>query len=230
MASGITKLRTDLKRHGIVQVAEDIALRSINRIIFLKVFRCMMLDVANPEFLVPAKSYRGMLLNSVQLSPYTNVPEYELSQAFVDQACAKGDQCYGLFKGDELAAYQWYSTKATDSGWRGLIVNFNDQNVYMYKAFTHPGHRGKRLYPIGVTTMFAAYLARGYKKMLCLVETKNSASLKSCYRMGFTDCGTLYAAVLSDHFLFHADSASQTYGFRLTRPDEDHCPKLSSRI
>jgi hypothetical protein len=219
MPFNLRKVSVDLKHHGIFPVAEDIALRGINHVIFLKVFHCMKLDTVKSEFLTPPEGYRGMLLNSEQLSPYAKLSEYELPQAFVDEACAKGDQCYGLFEGDILAAYQWYTTKATDSGWRGIIVNFNDHYVYMYKAFTHPDHRGRRLYPISVTAMLAASLLRGYKGLLCLVESNNFASLKSCYRMGFTDCGRLYAASVSDRFLFHGDSASREFGFRLTRND-----------
>lgn len=219
MTYGIRRVGTNLRQHGILQVAEDVGLRGINRVMLLKVLHCMKLDAVNPEFLTPPTGYRGMVLDYAQLSRYSKAPEYELSQAFVQQASAKGDQCYGFVDGDVLGAYQWYSTKPTDSGWHGLVVNFSDQYVYMYKAFTHPDHRGKRLYPIGVTTMLATYFARGYKGILSLVESNNFPSLRSCYRMGYTDCGKLYAAVLFDHFLLHADSACQAYGFRLTRTD-----------
>src|SRR5271166_3590360 len=217
MASDMHTLRTNLRLHGIVHVAEDVALRSINRVIFLKVFQCMKLHVPNLTFLAAPEDYRGAVLTSAQLSHHAKLPEYELTTTFVNQACAKGDQCYGMFRGETLAAYQWYSSKPTDSGWHNLIVSFSDQYIYMYKAFTHPDYRGKRLYPISVTTMLADHLAQGYKGVLCLVEVTNHASLKSCYRMGFTDCGKLYAAMLSDHAFLHADSACQTYGLRLTK-------------
>lgn len=219
MPLDLHKVRVDLKHHGILPVAEDIALRGINHVVFLKVFHCMKFDAVKPEFLAAPEGYRGMLLNSGQLTHYASLAEYELPRAFVDEACAKGDQCYGLFAGDVLAAYQWYTIKPTNSGWRGIIVSFDNQYVYMYKAFTHPNHRGNRLYPVGVTTMLAASLARGYKGLLCLVEATNFASLKACYRMGFTDCGRLYAALISDRFMFHGDPASRQFSFRLTRSD-----------
>jgi len=45
-----------------------------------------------------------------------------------------------------------------------------------------------------------AYLARGYKGMLCYVESNNFTSLKSCYRTGYTDFGNLYVARLFNRY------------------------------
>ncbi len=215
------RLEADLKQYGLLRIAEDIALRGLNRVMLLKILCCLKLDTVRPEFISPPTGYRGTILTDSQLSQFSKLPEYDLPQTFVDQASAKGDQCYALFRGETLGAYQWYSTEATDYGRHGMKVKFSNDYVYMYKAFTHPAHRGKRLYPIGVTAMLAAYSSRRYRGMVCLVDINNFASLSSCYRMGFTDCGRIYAAALFNRCFSISDLSARDYGFRLTVPDEN---------
>ena len=184
----------------------------------------MKLDTVNPDFLAVPENYWGMFFNYELLKGFTEQPEYKLPERFLDEAIAKGDQCYGFTTNDGvLAAYQWYSTKPTwvftptkRGRWNGLLANFGEQYVYMYKGFTHPIHRGKGLYPVGVTSALASYLTRGYKGILSIVESNNFASLKSCYRMGYRDFSKIYVAALFDRYLVYSDPDCGAYDFRLT--------------
>ena len=215
MAYGIRRIATGLKQYGPVQVAEDIALRGVNRIIFFKVLHCMKVDNVAPRYLTPPDAYSGAFLDYEQLIKVAGQPEWELSHAFLDQALAKADQCYGFRRNGVLAAYQWYSTEPTDTGWRNLAVNFSNDYVYMYKGFTHPDHRGNRLYPIGVTTALAHYLSLGYKGILSFVESNNFASLRACYQMGYRDFGKMYVIDVLDRCRIFADASCEQYDFRL---------------
>lgn len=219
MTHPLERIHNDLKDYGLLPTFKDVFLRSVNRVMFMKVLRCLKVEAVQPELLDPPKGYRGVVLGYPELRKYFDASEYELPRSFVEQACEKGDRCYGLFRGDTLGAYQWYSTRTTDTGWHALAVGFADQYVYMYKAFTHPDHRGRRLYPVGVTTMLVDYLECGYKGIVAVTETNNFAALNSCHRMGFRDCGTVFAAILLNHYFLHADAESQACGFRLTRTD-----------
>jgi hypothetical protein len=97
-----------------------------------------------------------------------------------------------------------------------MVASFDNNYVYMYKGFTHPAHRGHRLYPSGVTTALAHYLDKGYRGFLSIVERNNYASLKACYRMGYRDVGKILIAGLFDRCLLRADPGCQAYGLRLT--------------
>jgi hypothetical protein len=224
---GLSAIATRVKQRGVLKFAEDLALRAANRVMFLKILHCMKLDTVNPEYLSTPENYRGMFVAPEQLEDFIQLPEYEFTRGFVEQAFAKGDQCYAFITRDGvLAAYQWYSTTPTwyftpskRSGWNSVVVSFPDQYVYMYKAFTHPAHRGKRLYPIGVTTALAGYLAKGYKGILSVVESNNFASLRACYRMGYRDFGRIRVAVLLGWCLLHADPSCRAYGLQLTKKD-----------
>ncbi len=210
-------MRGDVARYGVMQVSKDMFLRAVNRLMFLKVYRCLKLEQLSAEAPSPAPGYRGEFLDRGFLRKYATLPEYEIAEDFLEQAFIKGDRCYGWLKGDLLCGYQWYSNGPTDTGWHGLMVNFDARYTYMYKAFTHPAHRGKRLFPAGVEAMFKESCSLGYNGIVTLVETNNPASLHSCRLLGFVECGTLYAAAIANHCFCHADSAARKAGFLLTR-------------
>lgn len=217
---GLSQIAADLKEYGPYQVAEGITLRSVNRVMFLKVLHCLKVDVVSPEFLTPLANYEGTFLGYEQLHKLTKRPEWELSEQFLDRAFAKGDRCYGFTRNGELAAYQWYATTPTDTDWRGMVANFNNEYVYMYKGFTHPAHRGHRLYPTGVTMVLAQYLEKGYHGFLSMVESNNFKSLKSCRRMGYRDVGKILIAALFDRCLLKADPSCDSYGLRLSKKEQ----------
>jgi hypothetical protein len=205
----------DLKQYGMTKTVADVALRLANRVMFLKVLKCVTIETPNPEFLNCDGNYRGMFLEPELLRKFSAFPEYELPRSFLDRALAKGDECYGFLDGDVLAAYGWYSRKPTETDWRGLMIHFDDEHIYMYKGFTHPNHRGKRLHAVGMSRALEAYLAAHYKGIVSYVEWNNFASLKSCYRMGYTDFGTIYAAAIGGHWMLHCDVGCRRGGFRL---------------
>lgn len=205
----------NIKQFGAFNAIEDLALRALNRGVFFKILKGIKIVAVHPDFLKFDEKYRGLFLNEGMLREFAERPEYDMSQKFLCQALAKGDECYGFLNGDELAAYGWYSNKPTEINPPDLVLHFNNQFIYMYKGFTHVNYRGQRLHAIGMTKALEAYLARGYKGIVSHVEWNNFGSLKSCYRMGYTDFGNIYAARLFDHYLLHSDAGCRPYGFRL---------------
>jgi len=213
----LTEFKRNIKQFGAVKALEDVALRALNRGVFFKILKGVKIDAVHPDFLKCDEKYRGLFLTEGMLAEFAERPEYELSRGFLDQALAKGDECYGFLDGNVLAAYGWYSKKPTEIDPPDLVLHFNDQFIYMYKGFTHVNYRGQRLHAIGMTQALKAYLARGFKGIVSYVEWNNFGSLKSCYRMGYQDYGNIYAARLFDHYFLHSNAGCQPYGFRLER-------------
>ncbi|MDB4995287.1 MAG: Acetyltransferase family, partial [Myxococcaceae bacterium] len=120
----------------------------------------------------------------------------------IRKSLADGDCCYGILDGDTLASYGWYSkrpTMMTDD----LRFHFDPDYVYMFKGFTLPAYRGKRLHAIGMARALAAYAELGSKGILSYVESNNFASLRSCRRMGYDDIGTIVISKLGGrHYSF----------------------------
>jgi hypothetical protein len=211
----LSDFKRNIKQVGAFKTFEDVALRALNRGVFFKILKGIRIDAVHPELLSYDQKYHGLFLTESMLAEFAKRPEYELTKRFLGQALAKGDECYGFFNGDVLAAYGWYSNKPTEIDPPELVLHFSDQFIYMYKGFTHVNYRGQRLHAIGMTKALEAYLARGYKGMLSFVEWNNFGSLRSCYRAGYTDFGILFVARLFNHYLLHSDAGCQPYEFRL---------------
>ncbi len=213
----LATVKSSIKNFGLPKALADIGLRAANRAVLLKVLKGIVIETVDGRFLEPDQRYNGLFLDEPMLREFANDPRNELSHAFLDEALAKGDQCYGFLAGNELAAYGWYSNKPTPLDFKGLGLHFDDQYIYMYKGFTAPDHRGQRLHAIGMTRALQAYLERGYRGIVSYVEWNNFASLKSCYRMGYRDLGNIVIAGVRGHYVLHHDNGCDEYGFRVVR-------------
>lgn len=159
------------------------------------IFVCMYVEGPDPAFLELDPRYQAGFLASDRLRHYAAQGGCDLSEAFVARALAAKDECFAIRAADVLAAYGWYSSTANHFS-DELTLRVDPGWVYMYRGFTHPAHRGRRLHAIGMTRALAAYRARGFKGLVTCVERSNRASLRSCARMGYRVFGCIYAAQL----------------------------------
>ena len=204
------------------------------------ILKCVYIDAVDGAFLAPPAGYWARFLAPAELWRYAAQPAYDLPEPFVRRALAAHDECLAIGEAGQLAAYGWYSTTAnhfTDE----LTLRFSQEWVYMYRGFTHPAHRGRRLHAIGMTMALAAYQARGFKGLVSCVEACNAASLKSVYRMGYrtfgTICGVRLGALvrvprsksrLLDHQIVLCTPGCRRFGFRLERTGPAPAPAPAS--
>lgn len=218
----LESVKSSVKSVGLPKTLADVGLRVANRAVLLKVLKGIRIETVDTRFLEPEQTYVGGFLDEATLRKFANDPRWELSHAFLDEALAKGDECYGFLAGNDLAAYGWYSNKPTTLDFKGLRLQFNDNYIYMYKGFTAPDHRGQRLHAIGMTRALEAYLHRGYRGIVSYVEWNNFASLKSCYRMGYRDLGNVLIAGVRGHYILRHDAGCEAYAFRVERTSNGH--------
>jgi hypothetical protein len=215
---------SDVKRNianvGVAKTLADVALRAANHVAVVKIVKAIDIDTVDRAFLDCDGKYHGSFLTEETLRKFSVDPKNELPSAFLDDALAKGDECYGFVAGDELAAYGWYSTKPTDYDLPGIRLHFGERDVYMYKGFTAHAHRGQRLHAVGMTRALEAYRRRGYTRLVSMVEWNNFASLKSCYRMGYRDFGNIAIAGAGGRYLLHHDSGCRARRFGLRKTDD----------
>lgn len=117
----------------------------------LKILRGVYVLHPDASFLECPASYSAGFLAASELREHARRPETEISNRFLDEALARGDQCYAIRDGDVLAAYGWYSFGRTPVGISDLVLRFSEDYVYMYKGFTDARYRGQRLHAIGMT-------------------------------------------------------------------------------
>jgi hypothetical protein len=185
-----TLIRKDLAYFGVRKTVYDIFLRSVNRVVFIKVFNAILLERVDPEYSAIEPPLEWRLLNTSQLEEFANNPEYDITEEFLASAIEKGDECFGVFVGGVLGSYSWCSSQSTENS-DGLTVSFNSEYAYVYKGFTHLQYRGQHLHAIGMTLALREYLSRGYKGLVAYVESNNFSSLKSFYHLGHRDIGCI---------------------------------------
>ena len=213
----LATVKSNVRYFGVLRTFADVGLRAANRAMLLKVLKGIVIEQVDHSFLEPDPKYAGSFLSEARLREFAREPGTQLSDAFLDEALAKGDGCYGFLAGNVLAAYGWYSNKPTALDFDGLRLQFDDRYIYMYKGFTAPEHRGQRLHAIGMTRALQSYLERGYRGIVSYVEWNNFASLKSCYRMGYRDVGNILIAGARGRYVLRHDAACNEYSFRIVR-------------
>jgi hypothetical protein len=176
---------------GIAHTLHDLALRAANRALVIKILKGMTVERVQAEFLVCPEPYRPMFLDETMLREFGRDPANDIPKGFLEEALSKGDECYGILAGDSLAAYGWYSRGPTRIDPPELVLHPGKRYIYMYKGFTHPGHRGRRLHAIGMTMALQHYLAQGFRGLVSYVESNNFSSLNSVHRMGYEIFGTV---------------------------------------
>jgi hypothetical protein len=210
----LTDFKRELRQFGLLKTLADVGVRGLNRAFHARLLKALQIEHANPEFPECSRRYHGCFLPPAQLMELAR-SEYELSPAFVDEACAKGDECYGFLDGGVLASYGWYSRRPTRIDVPTLMLHFDPAYVYMYKGFTHPRYRGQRLYGAGMTCALRAYRGRGYRGLVSYVECNNFSSLKSCYRMGYSGFGHIFLMSLRGRYIIRCDEGCRQRRFEL---------------
>jgi len=209
------RVRDSIARVGPARTLHDLALRAANRVVLIKLLKCMAIERVNDAFATCPEPYRGMFLSAPMLRKFGRDPRNEMPEAFLDEALAKGDECFALLSGDRLAAYGWYSSGPTRIDPPDLVLHPGGRHIYMYKGFTHVDHRGRRLHAIGMTMALQSYLTRGFKGLVSYVESNNFASLKSVVRMGYEIFGTIAVLQAFGVHCTHASAGCRARGLRV---------------
>jgi hypothetical protein len=215
MGATALRIRTSVATVGLSHTLHDLTLRAANRVMLIKVLRCMAIERVNPAFATCPEPYRAMFLDKPMLREFSRDPANDMPEGFLDEALAKDDECFGILAGDTLASYGWYSRGPTRIDPPGLVFHPGDRYVYMYKGFTHLGHRGRRLHAVGMTMALQDYLTRGFKGLVSYVESNNFNSLHSVARMGYEIFGTIDVLRPFGIYLTHASAGCRARGVRV---------------
>lgn len=213
MLKKLDTLRVKVRRHGAAATAYEAVVKALGSVADFKILRGVSVDRPDAAFL--ECPYQPMLLDEAALRRFAQDPANEMSLEFIDEATARGDQCYAICDGDRLAAYGWYAFGATPIGIPGMLLHYSPGYVYMYKGFTHTDYRGQRLHAIGMTRALQHYLSKDYEGIVSYVESINFDSLKSCFRMGYSVFGTVYVVNVFGRYVSFSTPGCRQYAFRV---------------
>src|SRR5207245_9147412 len=96
------RLRNNARDFGVVKALYDAAYRSLNYLVGYMNLTALEVTCA-AAVPAPAAEYRGRFLNKDSLLPFTKDPEYQMTEQFLDDAFATGNECYAITAGDILA-------------------------------------------------------------------------------------------------------------------------------
>ncbi len=213
-AARLARIRKNAADFGWPAALQAVAQGAVNRFTLLRVLQCVQVSEIDPDYLAIDSRFQHGFLDPATLQRFSSDPRYDLPAQFIDEALAKGDQCYGIIDGDRLASFGWYSAMPTKIS-NDLRFCFDQRYVYMYKGFTDPSYRGQRLHARGMTAALGRFRDRGAKGLVSYVDTTNFDSLRSCYRMGYSDVGKIYCLRAADHYWIHADAGCRRVGVAL---------------
>lgn len=208
------ELRRNAAAFGWGSAVGALTLGAIKRVFGVRVLRAMCVTAVAPTFATAAADVSADFLDRETLRRMAADARYDLTPDFLDEALAKGDECYGVVDGTKPAAYGWYAhtpTKLSDD----LRLYFDPKYVYMYKGLTLEGYRGRRLHAIGMTAALAAYRARGYRGLVTYVDADNLNSLKSSHRMGYVDFGRVILMKLGKRHVILRTPGCAALGLRV---------------
>jgi len=207
-----------IKSFGVGRTLADVSMRALNRVVMLRIMRGIVIERgAAPGQPVDDPRYQFGRIDEDTLLTHARKGGYELSESFLRDAFARGDECYGFLNDGEIAAYTWYTSLPTPIELPGLTLLFKDRYVNIYKGFTHPAHRGHRLHSVGMAQALPIHVARGRQGQISYVELTHFAQRHSAMKAGFHYFGTLVITRLFGRYFLWASPGCAPYGFHFVQ-------------
>jgi len=212
----VGRFQDTAKRHGVGAALHDVECLVLNKLSHFEILKGMVAepdDITDPA-LFEAPGYQGRFVAPFELEPLARERQDDLDPDFLAQATRRGDRCYAMFEGDRLAAYGWYAQQPTAID-EHFELHFDPAWTYMFKGYTVPAHRGKRLHAVGMCRALRALAAEGRRGLVSYVASNNFASLKSTARMGYRQFGDVYLVRAAGRSFTWATPGCRPYGFRV---------------
>src|SRR6266571_5284891 len=168
------------RSYGMGATLHDIECRMVNKIVHFEILKGMTVrvqDVKDPG-LFEAQGFDARFVGEDELARFAHDGAHDVSLDFLRRARARGDRCYALFDGEALAAYGWYSDLPTPID-EHFVLHFDPAWTYMYKGYTVPAYRGKRLHAVGMCRALRAVTEEGRNGLISWVFSNNFASFRS---------------------------------------------------
>jgi hypothetical protein len=209
------RFQDTVRRHGIGAALHDVECRVLNKVTRIDILRAMVVepgDVTDPE-MFQAPGYTGRFVETGELEGYARAGEHDLDPDFLAEARRRGDLCHAMFQGDALVSYGWYARQPTPID-DHFVLHFDPAYTYMFKGYTVPAQRGRRLHAVGMCQALHAFGEDGCRGLVSYVASNNFSSLKSTARLGYRVFGDLYLVRAAGRSFTYASPGCRAYGFK----------------
>ncbi len=156
------------------------------------VMEVVWLDLQRAEACPPVPGFDFRFLTAEEVMKFCLDPSLDIDQNLADEIERGESLCFAALDRGELAAYGWYAIRsAAPRHCYEVGLRLPAEVSYMFKGFTHPNYRGRRLHAAVMGLALAALSQRGVRALISTVEWTNEASLRSCDRLGYQRLGKI---------------------------------------
>lgn len=120
----------------------------------------------------------------------------DLSADMAGRIAGGCDFCFAAFSGDRVASYAWFALGSIEAEHHrgpqpnsGVAVSFPAHVAFMYKGFTHPSFRGRKLYGAVVGRGLIGLQDQEVDTLLSTMDWSNVAARAALARIGFVGVG-----------------------------------------
>jgi hypothetical protein len=170
-----------------------------------------------------AQAFEFRALTPEEARRFARDPSIEMTPALVEAALARGDYCFGVLRGHDLAAYDWRGMGRPVPLSDKLEVHYEyPGQVYGYAMFTRPEYRGLRLQFYNVHCADARLLAEGHTHTVGYVALQNFASIRNLSRLkGQVFVGLAGYFRIRGRCVTFRSPGARRYGFKIARSTSD---------
>ena len=170
------------------------------RLLRRHVMEVVWLDLMNAASCQPVPGFEFRFLTANEVWRYSIDPSLDLDRSLAGEIDSGESLCFAALDNGRVAAYGWYAIqRAAPRHCFGVGIRLPAHVSYMFKGFTHPDYRGKRLHAAVMGLALAALSAREIRALISTVEWTNEASLRSCDRLGYQRLGRIVQTGDSGH-------------------------------
>ncbi len=164
------------------------------------VIEVVWLDLMDATSCQPVPGFEFRFLTADEVWHFSNDPSLDLGVSLAGEIDRGESLCFAALENGRVAAYGWYAIQHAAPGHCfGVGIRLPAHVSYMFKGFTHPEYRGKRLHGAVMGLALAALSARGIRALISTVKWTNEASLRSCDRLGYQRLGRIVQTGGSGH-------------------------------
>jgi len=216
----LAELRSDAHYLGPGRALARAVYYRANRLLTLRHYRVLRQDLTAPiaQVQLPGPDFRWIMADGKQAGAYAGDLAPELDETFLRKATAAGFRCLIILDGNRAASMGWYTEGVAPL--RGSIeVCTPPAHAYMFRGYTPPAYRGKRLHRIGLCLAANWYARRSVRGIFTIAESINYPSLKNARTAGYKDCGAAYEVGFSNTTVIVRTRAARRTGFVIRRSD-----------
>ena len=192
MKNPLSILNSTRRQFGLAAAGRLLVDRLGAKLLQREVMEVVWLDLKQAQACQAVPGFEFRFLTAREIRQFSSDPALDLEMNLAEEMDDGESLCFAALDQGKLAAYGWYAIhRAVPAHCFGVGLRLPGDVSYMFKGFTHPDYRGRRLHAAAMGLALAELSARGIRALISTVLWTNEASLHSCDRLGYLRLGRI---------------------------------------